>query len=87
MNGRTKISVEERERAWNNYRKYYQDGMSSSVFVDFYELLGKPYDFTPNAPFYTYPSEAARRVYLLAGPHYYTILKAYEACRSPKSVP
>lgn len=73
-----KISVEERERAWLNYRNYYSENASGHVFSNFFKLLGSPYDFTPNAPFYTYPPEAARKVFLLAGPHAHTLLKARE---------
>lgn len=78
MNG-VMVSIEERTRAWENYRKYYPEGASSLVFTKFCALLGSPTDFTADSPFYTYPPEAARKVRLLAGPHYYTFLKAHEA--------
>lgn len=43
------------------------------------DFLGKGPDLTPHDPeYFSFPDEKARKIHLLLGPHYKTILKAWE---------
>ncbi len=68
--------------AWCNIREFYWLDDSSSLFS---ELIGVDYHdivYRYSTHQYNVSVETARRIRLLAGPHWYATLKAYEHTKS-----
>lgn len=77
------VTIEEYVTAEANYHKYNREtdvGPYGSRSWGFFKFIGMPIDGSPeNYGQYLYPADTARRIRLLAGPHWRTVLKAHHA--------
>jgi hypothetical protein len=69
------ITQAEHSIAVSRWRSYFNE-MNYDNFLDF---VGRGRDLTPRDSGYTYSEEKERRFLLLNGPHWLTIIKAWEA--------
>lgn len=73
--GHTMITQDQHSIAVSSWRLYFGE----VDYVKFLKFVGEDTDQTPHETYYTYSDEKERRLNLLAGPHWFAIIKAYEA--------
>ena len=70
---------------WKGYTRFNSDfEVTEKKNKDFVTFLDGAIDLTPNEPHYTFDDNASRKLVMLLGPNWHTVVEAYKHVKAHK---